>query len=158
MSGGRLAASGSAPAFTPRNPAYRAALDAYVAAQTFLSLIGVEPGGVEPGEVEYRVAFRPELGQQDGFFHGGLIGAVAEAVMGAAAFTLVEPGANVVGASFRLDLLAPGLGPRLTARGRVVKSGRMLIVCRADVIVDTPEGDTILAAIAQGSMAVIAPR
>ena len=144
--------------FTVRNSDYMSALHDYVAGQTYLSLIGVEIGAVEPGMVEYRVAFRPDLGQQNGYFHGGVVGGVAEAAMGAAAYSLVEPGANVVGASYRLDLLAPGLGPRLTARGQVVKSGRTLIICRADVIVERPDGGETLSAIAQGSMAVIAPR
>ena len=143
------------PTFEPRNPNYRTVVESYVEAQDYLGLIGVELARINPGSVDYRVPFRPDLGQQNGFFHGGVIGGIAEAVMGAAACTLVEAGHNVVGAEYKLNLLAPGLGPCLLARGTVVKPGRSLIVCRADVFVETTEGEKRLCAIAQGTMAVV---
>ena len=144
--------------FEPRNPEFRNFLAGYVEAQGYLTLIGVELGSVDPGEVEYRVRYRPDIGQQNGFFHGGVIGGLAEAVMGAAAATLVAPGHNVVGAEYKANLLSPGLGPLLVARGTVVKPGRTLIVGRADVVVIGEDGAETLCAIAQGAMAVIAPR
>lgn len=141
--------------FEPQNPDFQAAVAEYVAAQDYLAYIGVTLARVEPGAIDYRVPFRPELGQQDGFFHGGVIGGIAEAVMGAAAFSLVAAGQNVVGASYTLNLLSPGLGETLVARGTVLKPGRRLIVCRADVFVlgnGTPEK---ACAAAQGAMAVV---
>lgn len=144
---------------TARNPDYVAAVEAYVRAQGFLGLLGVAPTVVAPGVVEFRVPFRADLGQQDGLFHGGVIGAIAEAVMGSAAYSLVDAGANVVGASYSLDLVRPAQGTRLVARGEVVKSGRTLIVCRADVAVEDEAGAAgPPSAIAQGAMAVIAAR
>jgi uncharacterized protein (TIGR00369 family) len=143
------------PVFQPRNPDYRAVVESYVVAQDYLRLIGVELARLAPGGVDYRVPFRADLGQQNGFFHGGVVGGVAEAVMGAAAFTLVEAGHNIVGAEYKLNLLSPGLGSALLARGTVVKSGRTLIVCRADVFVETADGEMRLCAIAQGAMAVV---
>ncbi len=77
--------------------------------------------------------------------------------MGAAAFTLVAAGANVVGAEYKVNLLAPGRGPALLARATVVKPGRRLIVCRADVLAVAQDGSETLCAIAQGAMAVIEP-
>lgn len=144
-------------AHSPRNPQYRAFVERYVAAQRYLSLIGVELVGVEPGVVEYRVPYQADIGQQDGFFHGGVVGGIAEGVMGAAAATLVAPGANVVGAEYKVNLLAPGQGAALLARGTVVKAGRRLIVCRADVFAIADDGSETLCAIAQGAMAVIEP-
>lgn len=143
-------------AFTPRNSDYRTVVESYVSARGYLSLLGVELARLEPGLVEYRVPFRPELGQQNGFFHGGVIGGIAEAVMGAAAATLVAADRNVVGAEYKLNLLSPAAGPSLLARGDVVKSGRSLIVCRADVFVQTEDGNERLCAIGQGAMAVVA--
>ena len=68
--------------------------------------------GIEPGLAEYRLPYREDVGQQDGFFHGGVIGGIAEGVMGAAAATLVAVDANVVGAEYEVDLLSPGRGVR----------------------------------------------
>lgn len=141
--------------FEPRNPDFAAVLERYVAAQTFLSLLGVELAVCQPGMVEYRVQYRRELGQQNGFFHGGVVGGLAEAVMGAAAATLVAEGVNVVGAEYKVNLLSPALGEVLIARGVVVKAGRTLIVCRADVLVADADGRERLAAIAQGAMAPV---
>ncbi len=155
METGDAAKRAAMPVFEPRNPDYRAVVESYVATQDYLRLIGVDLSRFEPGSVDYRVPFRKDLGQQNGFFHGGVIGGVAEAVMGAAAFTLVEAGHNVVGAEYKLNLLSPGFGPALLARGTVVKPGRTLIVCRADVFVETAEGELRLCAIAQGAMAVV---
>jgi uncharacterized protein (TIGR00369 family) len=145
------------PEFPPRNPDFRAAVEHHVAAQSYLALIGVTLNRVEPGLVEYRLPYRHDIGQQDGFFHGGVIGGIAEGAMGAAAFTLVAAGANVVGAEYKVNLLAPGRGPALLARATVVKPGRRLIVCRADVLALGDDGSETLCAIAQGAMAVVEP-
>lgn len=147
-----------AAAFTPRDPQFKDAVTRHFAAQDYLRLLGVELAAVEPGQVTFRVPFRADLGQQDGFFHGGLIGGVAEAVMGSAAFSLVEAGANVLGASYTLNLLNPGRGPALMAVGQVVKAGRTLVVCRADVYGGEEPLTSPPCAIAQGAMAVVAPR
>ena len=141
--------------FEPRNPNYKTVVEGYVTARGYLSLLGVELPRIEPGLVEYRVPFRAELGQQNGFFHGGVIGGIAEAVMGAAAATLIAADRNVVGAEYKLNLLSPAVGPSILARGNVVKSGRSLIVCRADVFVQTEDGNERLCAIGQGAMAVV---
>ncbi len=142
-------------ALQPRNPDYRAAVERYVGAQEYLTLIGVALVRIEPGLAEYRVPYQPAIGQQDGFFHGGVIGGIAEGVMGAAAATLVEAGANVVGAEYKVNFLAPGRGT-LLARGIVLKPGR-LIVCRADVLAVADDGSETLCAIAQGTMAAVKP-
>lgn len=140
----------------PRNPDFRSFVQRYVGAQGYLNLLGVELARVEPGLVEYRLPYKPELGQQDGVFHGGVVGGIAEGAMGAAAASLVAPGHNVVGAEYKVNLLAPGLGT-LLARGTVVKSGRKLMICRADVYAQRPDGSETLCAIAQGTMAVVEP-
>lgn len=143
--------------FEPRNPDFRAFVERYVAAQGYLKLIGVTVARIDPGDVAFRVAYRPEVGQQNGVFHGGVIGSVAEAVMGAAAATLVPPEWNVVGAEYKVNLLAPAAGVAILAHGHVLKPGRRLIVCRADVCSIDADGHSNLSAIAQGTMAAIPP-
>jgi len=143
--------------FEPRNPEFRSFVARYVAAQRYLTVLGVELARVEPGLAEYLLPYREDIGQQDGFFHGGVIGGLAEGAMGAAAATLVEGGANVVGAEYKINLLAPGRGTAILACATVVRPGRRLIVCRADVLAIATDGSTTLCAIAQGAMAVIEP-
>ncbi len=141
--------------FQPRNPDFRAFVERYVGAQGFLRLIGVALSRIDPGEAVFRVDYRPDVGQQDSVFHGGVIGSVAEAVMGAAAATLAPVDTNVVGAEYKVNLLAPAAGVTLLAHGYVMKPGRRLIVCRADISSRDAEGQETLCAIAQGAMAVV---
>lgn len=141
--------------FKPRNPEYAATLARYVAAQGYLAMLGVEFAGCEPGKAEYRLRYRSDIGQQNGFFHGGVVGGLAEAVMGAAAATLVAVGVNIVGAEYKVNLLSPAQGDLLIARGCVVKAGRTLIVCRADMFIIDASGAERLVAIAQGAMAPV---
>lgn len=146
------------PAMRPPDAGFQALVTRYVAQQSYLRLLGVELARLEPGLVEYRVPFRPDLGQQDGLFHGGVVGGLAEAVMGAAAATMVVRGHNVVGAQYTVNLLAPASGHAILARGQVIKPGKRLIVCRADVFsLDGEAAVPRLCAIAQGTMAPVAP-
>lgn len=141
----------------PLNPDFRSFVQDYVAAQGFLALLGVQVIEIEPGRVGYRVPFRTELGQQNGVFHGGVIGGIAEAVMGAAAATLAPTGGNVMGAEYKINLLIPARGVALVAHGHVLKSGRRLVVCRADVLVEGENEHNKLCAVAQGAMVVVQP-
>ena len=145
------------PQFPPRNPDFRVAVERYVAVQRYLALLGVVLNRIGPGVAEYKLPYREELGQQEGFFHGGVIGGIAEAVMSAAAATLVAARANVVGAEYKINLLSPGRGTPLLARGAVVRPGQKLIVCRADIVALDEDGAETLCAIAQGAMAVVEP-
>lgn len=143
------------PTFEPRNPDFRAAVSRRVVAQGYLTLLGVELTAIEPGSAEFHVPYRPDIGQQNGFFHGGVVGGIAEAVMGAAAATLVAADANILGAEYTVNLLAPGVGIALHAVGEVIKPGRRLIVCRADIFAVAEDGTSTLCAIAQGAMAIV---
>ncbi len=144
--------------FPARNPDYRQAVADHLATQGYVGLLGVRLTSVSPGRVEYQVPYRAELGQQHGVFHGGVIGGVAEGVMGAAAFSLVEAGADVVGVEYKCNLMAPASGSLLIARGIVIRAGGRLIICRADILSRDDAGKETLAAIGQGTMAVVRPR
>jgi acyl-coenzyme A thioesterase PaaI-like protein len=44
-------------------------------------------------------------------------------------------GSNVLTVEYKLNLLAPASGSALVARGRVIRAGRTLTVCQAEVFV-----------------------
>ena len=102
--------------------------------QAFMSMLGATLTSVEPGLVEIRLTPRPELTQQHGFVHAAAVAAIADSACGYAAFTLMPEGTGVLTAEYKINLLAPARGDALIARGRVVKEGRTLTVCQADVI------------------------
>ncbi len=120
--------------FVPRNPDFEARVRDSFARQGAMALIGAELIRVEPGHVDIAVAFRPELAQQHGYFHGGIVGMIADSAGGYAAFSLMPADASVLTVEYKINLLAPAEGERLIARGRVAKSGRTLAVCHVDVV------------------------
>jgi uncharacterized protein (TIGR00369 family) len=103
------------------------------ARQPFMSLLGARMTAVRPGEVEVEVACRDDLTQQNGFVHAGVVTSIADVACGYAAHTLMPPDSDVLSVEFKLNLMAPAIGDRLVARARVVKAGRTLSVCAADV-------------------------
>ena len=103
------------------------------ARQKVMDFLGAEMTEVTPGACEIRLPYHDGLSQQHGFFHGGIVGTIADSAAGYAALSLYPKGTGVLTTEFKLNLLNPGRGERLVARGRVVKPGRTLTVCRGDV-------------------------
>jgi len=115
------------------------------AQQGFMQYLGAEMTVIEPGRCEIGVRFRSELNQQDGYFHGGVSGAIADSASGYAAYSLTPPDTKVLTVEYKLNLVAPALGELLIARGQVIRAGRTLTVCRGDVYVVRDGAETICA-------------
>lgn len=107
--------------------------------------IGAKLGRVVGGEVEVELPFRDGIGQQSGLVNAGVIAAIADSACGYAALTTMPPGSDVVSVEFKLNLLAPARGERFVARARVLRAGRTLTVCSADVIAIAAGSETLIA-------------
>ena len=57
----------------------------------------------------------------------------------------MPPGSDVVSIEFKLNLLAPAAGERFAARARVVRPGKTITACVADVFAINGESETIVA-------------
>jgi uncharacterized protein (TIGR00369 family) len=101
--------------------------------QGLMKHLGAELVELTPGQVSIRVPFRRELTQQHNYFHAGVSGAIADSACGYAAYTLMPAESSVLTVEYKLNLLAPAEGDALTARARVIRSGRTLKICAADV-------------------------
>lgn len=121
--------------FTPRNPKFRERVQDSFQRQQFMQFIGAELIDIAPGYCEIQIAHHQNLTQQHGFFHGGVVGTVADNCAGYSAFSLMDADASVLTVEYKLNLIAPADGERIVGKGRVVKSGRTLIVCQTDVFV-----------------------
>jgi uncharacterized protein (TIGR00369 family) len=120
-------------AFAPANPDYAARVRDSFARQPFMELIGARITSVAPGFCEIAIDHRRDLTQQHGFVHGGVLAAIADSAAGYAAFSLMPADATVLTVEYKLNILRPGEGEAMIARGRVVKPGRTLFVVQADV-------------------------
>jgi acyl-coenzyme A thioesterase PaaI-like protein len=74
--------------------------------------------------------------------------------MGFAAYSLVAPNQGTVTADLKLVYLRPGFAGELTARGYVIKAGKMLYFCEADIFC-TYNGNTELIARGYSTMAAV---
>ncbi|WP_425994365.1 PaaI family thioesterase [Afipia sp. DC4300-2b1] len=127
--------------------------------QGFMTHVGAEVTDLTRGTCVLSVDRRPELLQQNGFFHGGVTAFLIDNATTIAAATV--KGQAALTAEYKLNLLAPASGDRLICRARVVKPGRQVSVVAADVfcVIDGAEKHTAtaLASIAMIDQA-IAPK
>ena len=113
-------------------PDFEPAVRDSFAAQPLMTTIGARLTHVAAGEIDIRLPFRSDLTQQHGFLHAGVVASALDSACGYAAFSLMPEGAGVLTIEFKTNLLAPAKGDELIARGRVIRAGRTITVCRAD--------------------------
>lgn len=89
---------------------------------------------VEPGLCEIALPHSEKVTQQQGGFHGGAMGALADIAGGYAALTVAPDGMEVTTVEYKINFLAAFAGGELRATGRVLKAGRRIIVTTADVV------------------------
>jgi uncharacterized protein (TIGR00369 family) len=122
-----------------------------------MSTIGAVLEHVEAGRVSIRLPFRDDLTQQHGFLHAGVIASVADSACGYAALSLMPADAGVLSIEFKVNMLAPARGDSIIARADVIRPGRNVMVCRADVYAVTGTVEKLCAAM-QGTMMVVRDR
>ena len=119
--------------YKAQDPHFAERIRASFAQQQAMTLIGASMAVVEPGYTEIHLPHKPEITQQHGYIHGGVVGMIADSAAGYAASTLTAAEAGVLTVEYKLNLLAPADGQLLIAEGSVVRYGRTLIVTRAEV-------------------------
>lgn len=127
--------SESSTTFQSRDPDFEQRVRDSFVRQQVMSFLGATLDDVAPGYTQISLPYRPELSQQHGFFHGGIVGTIADSAAGYAGYTLMAADASVLTVEYKLNLLAPADGDRLIARGRVIRPGKNLVITKADVFV-----------------------
>ncbi|WP_324192458.1 PaaI family thioesterase [Nocardia transvalensis] len=80
--------------------------------------------------------FRADLCQQNGFVHAGALTTLADSACGYAAMSLQPPERDILTVEFKVNLMSPAVGQRFRATATVVRAGRTLTVCAAEVHCD----------------------
>ena len=117
--------------------------------QGMMQHLGARLIRVEHGVCELALPYGDKVTQQQGGFHGGAIGALADIAAGYAALSVASPEMEVVSVEYKINFLASCQGGELRATGRVVKAGRRLIVTAAEVTHVSPEGQHSACAVMQ---------
>lgn len=140
--------------FKPADPNFDARVRSSFAKQRLMTTIGATVAEVSAGRVALRLPFRDDLTQQHGFLHAGTIAALADSACGYAALSLMPADAAVLSVEFKVNMLAPAKGDALIARAEVIRAGKTIMVCRADVVAVTGKDEKLVAAM-QGTMMVV---
>ncbi|SHJ33456.1 uncharacterized domain 1-containing protein [Shimia gijangensis] len=126
-------------------------------AQSMMDSIGAEIVNISSGAVTLAAPILPAFTQQQGFGHAALTFALGDTAAGYAALTVMPGNAEVLTAEIKINLLAPAMGHRLRAEGRVIKPGRRLVIVQSDVYAETEDGDRHIAVLT-GTMVPVLPK
>jgi uncharacterized protein (TIGR00369 family) len=140
----------------PQDPAYEARVRESFSRQSHMATLGAEIVFLAPGEVHLAFPFAARFCQQNGFMHAGAIASVADSANGYAAYSLAPPDTDVLAVEFKVNLLAPARGAGFLACGRVLRAGRTLTVCQADVFTTGEKERTLIATML--STVIVRPR
>jgi uncharacterized protein (TIGR00369 family) len=121
------------PKFTIRNEDYANRTHASFERQYFMKTLGARITELDAGFCEVQLSYAKNLTQQHGYFHGGVIGTLADNAGGYAAFTLMNATDSVLTIEYKLNIMAPANGEMLIARGQVLRPGRRVTVAKTDV-------------------------
>jgi uncharacterized protein (TIGR00369 family) len=112
----------------PADADFAARVRASFERQAVMGTLGASLAEAEAGRVVIAMAHRPELTQQHGFLHAGIVSAALDSACGYAAFSLMPADAAVLTIEFKVNLLTPARGPGFRFEGQVVKAGRTISV------------------------------
>lgn len=126
--------------------------------QRLLATLGARLLRVADGEVDIELPWSEAIQQQHGFAHAGAIAAIADSACGYACLTRMPVGSAVLSIEFKINLLAPAVGERFVARGRVVRVGRTIGVATAEVVAHSAAKPEASVAVMQATMMRVEPR
>ena len=107
---------------------------------------------VEPGLCEVALPYSERVTQQQGGFHGGAMGALADIAGGYAALTVAAEDSEVTTVEYKINFMAGFNDGELRALGRVVKAGKRIIVTTAEVTHVAPGGKESACALMQQTL------
>jgi uncharacterized protein (TIGR00369 family) len=129
-------------------------LRAFFASAPLMVELGIEPVACDAGRVTTQLTVAARHMQHTGVLHAGVVGAMADHTMGAAAQTVALEGHWVLTAEYKVSLLRAGRGQRLECVGVVIKPGRQVSFTEAEVFAIDGDVRTLVAK-ASATMAVV---
>ena len=124
--------------------------------QGLMQHLGARLLRVEPGLCEVALPYSERVTQQQGGFHGGAMGALADIAGGYAALTTVPADSEVTTVEYKINFLAGFKGGELRAIGRVSRAGKRIFVTTAEVIHLDANGKKSVCALMQQTLVPVA--
>jgi uncharacterized protein (TIGR00369 family) len=131
------------PEMTDADPAARYwAIGERSVAQGFIRTMGVELVAMDEGYCEMRLQYGPHLTHGLGFFHGGVVGTLADVATATAGATMAQPDHLVLTVEYKVNMMATPDGDALVVRAKVIRAGRRTIIAQADVYAERDGQET----------------
>ncbi len=132
----------------------KAEIEESFAKQGLMTTFQARLDDVGHGKMVVSMPYSKAVSQQHQFFHGGVIGALADTACGYAAISILADGDAALTAEYKINLLSPADGERLIAVGSIIKPGRTLIACQSEVFIEK-SGKRKLCAVMLMTMCVV---
>jgi uncharacterized protein (TIGR00369 family) len=100
---------------------------------TFEDCLDIRPGRKFKDGITCSLRLQPWMFNGAGVLHGGVLASVADEVAWHAIRAAYSQRASMTTSELKVDYLRPVRGSRLSARGYVLKIGRMLCVTRVEI-------------------------
>jgi uncharacterized protein (TIGR00369 family) len=117
--------------------------------QAFSVLLGAKLTALDRGRCELTLPITPQLLQQHGFAHGGVVSYLADNALTYAGGTAL--GSNALTLEFKINYVRPAVGELLIARAQAEATGKAQSVCVCRVYA-VKHGVEKLCAVAQGTI------
>jgi len=124
--------------------------------QGLLKHWGAKLMSVREGEVVIALPYSEKITQQQGGFHGGAMGAIADVAAGYAGLSVAPEGMEVTTVEYKINFLAAFESGQLQAKGEVVKRGKRLIITKANVTHIAEDGKVSDCALLQQTLIPVA--
>lgn len=121
---------------------------------TFIQWMGVELLRIENGICETKLRISPDMLQQDGFAHAGIVTTLADHSCGGAIGSLLSPGEHVLTAELKSNFLRAAKSSELYCRAVCRKRGRSLAFAEASVYGSSDFSEASLIATMSSTLAI----
>jgi uncharacterized protein (TIGR00369 family) len=118
-----------------------------------LSLLGWQVLEAEPGRLRVTFQGKPDFYNPVGFVQGGILTAMLDGVMGAAAVSLLGPDESITTLDMHTSYMRPVRDVKLIAEGRVVHRGGSTVFTDGTLTIE--DGSLVATATATGRVARI---
>ena len=120
--------------------------------QGLMQHLGARLLRVEAGLCEVALPWSDRVTQQQGSFHGGAMGALADIAGGYAALTVAAEDSEVTTVEYKINFMAAFRDGELRSLGRVAKAGKRIIVTTAEVTHVAADGKQSACALMQQTL------
>lgn len=141
---------------SPRHPALYQRVRASFERQGMMLQLGSRLLDVGPGLCTLELPYSDKVTQQQGGFHGGAMGALADIAGGYAGLTVAPDGMEVTTVEYKINFLAALRGGTLRATGQVLRAGKRIIVTSATVVHLGEDGKQTDCAVMQQTLVPVA--